>query len=471
MTPSTTNTPAVSILGAGLGGALMAVLLARRGFEVDVYERRPDLRRTELSAGRSINLALANRGLAALERAGLSTAVRRLLTTMRGRMLHGLDGSQALQPYGQREDEVIYSVSRPGLNHLLLDAAELHPGVRLHFEHSGTAIDFERQTLHIQNLRSGNTKRLEGGPIICADGASSRLRRAFVEQTDAHATEEFLPHDYKELTIPAAPDGGYRFDPAALHIWPRGGFMLIALPNKDGSFTATLFAPREGEAGFDTLQGGAAVQAYFQEHFANVVPHLPDLEAQFEENPQGRMVTVHCTPWRQRDFTVLLGDASHAIVPFHGQGMNAAFEDCDTLDGIIAQELDEGGGARSAVDWGRVFARFESERKPNADAIAQMAVENYVEMRDSVRDPLFHRRKEVAFELERRFPDVFIPRYSMVMFHRLPYAHALERGRLQQEILERLMPTEQSAVDWTLAEQLVVDHLRPLVRSLAGDRA
>ncbi len=465
----TRNTaPSVSIIGAGLGGALMAVLLARRGFEVDIYERRPDLRRKQLSAGRSINLALANRGLGALERAGLAPAVRGLLTTMRGRMLHPLEGDLTLQPYGQREDEVIYSVSRPGLNHLLLDAAEQHPGVRLHFEHTGTHVDFEQQILDIKNLRSGNTRRLRGGPIICADGASSRLRRALVEQTGATASEDFLPHDYKELTIPPAADGSYRFDPQALHIWPRGGFMLIALPNKDASFTATLFAPREGEGGFDGLQSHEQVEAYFRHHFPDVVPHIPDLAGQFDANPQGRMVTVHCQPWRHRGFAVLLGDASHAIVPFHGQGMNAAFEDCATLDMLLAEAVTRASGSLSDMDWTDLFERFEAARKPNADAIATMALENYVEMRDAVRDPLFHRRKEVSFELERRFPDVFIPRYSMVMFHRLPYAHALERGRCQQEILEQLVPTEQGDVDWTLAQQLVSDRLQPLVQSLAA---
>ncbi|MEO0973179.1 MAG: NAD(P)/FAD-dependent oxidoreductase [Pseudomonadota bacterium] len=461
-------TQSISIIGAGLGGALMALLLAKRGFQVDVYERRPDQRRHELSAGRSINLALANRGLAALDRAGLRDEVRALLTTMRGRMLHDLDGTQSLQPYGQREEEVIYSVSRPGLNILLLNAAEQHANVHLHFEHTAETIDFPRESLEVKNLQDGTMRRVDG-PLIVADGASSRLRRALVEQTRASATEDFLPHDYKELTIPPSPDGGYRLDAGALHIWPRGGFMLIALPNKDGSFTATLFAPREGEHSFAELASDEEVTGYFQRHFASVVPHLPQLVEEFADNPQGQMVTVHCTPWHWRGFAVMLGDASHAIVPFHGQGMNAAFEDCAALDVLLGEAIDEAGGQIGQLPWADVFSRFELARKPNADAIAQMAVENYVEMRDAVRDPLFHQRKAVAFELERRYPEVFIPRYSMVMFHLLPYAHALARGRCQQEILEQLVPSvDYGEVDWSLADRLVRERLAPLVGELAG---
>jgi kynurenine 3-monooxygenase len=457
----------ITIIGAGLAGSLLALMLARRGLQVDVFERRADMRKGSAEGGRSINLALANRGLAALDRAGLADEVRTLLTTMRGRMVHDLDGSEDLQAYGQRDEEVIYSVSRGGLNALLMDAAERHPGVNLHFEHACTHVDYRAQTLTLEDLNTGTQHHVTTGPVICADGASSRLRRALVEQCGAVATEDFLAHDYKELTIPAADDGGYRFDPEALHIWPRGGFMMIALPNKDATFTATLFAPAEGPNGFSELQTDAAIDAYFARHFPDIVPHMPALAEQFQQNPQGRMVTVHCRPWHTGAFAVLIGDASHAIVPFHGQGMNAAFEDCAQMDELIGAALAQADGDGDAIDYRALFARFEALRKPNADAIAQMALENYVEMRDSVRDPVFLRRRELGFELERRHPEVFVPRYSMVMFRLLPYAHARRRGEAQQRILEQVIPDEHvTEIDHALADRLVQQELVPLIDEL-----
>jgi kynurenine 3-monooxygenase len=462
----------VTIIGAGLGGSLLALLLARRGLAVDVYERRPDMRRADISSGRSINLALANRGLAALAKAGLKREAESLLTTMRGRMVHEGDGEADFQAYGQRDEEVIYSVSRGGLNQLLMTAAESHPRVNIHFEYACTEVDYAGHSLTLEHQQSGEVRRITGGPVIAADGAGSRLRRALVAQCGAQATEDFLPHDYKELTIPPAPDGGYRLPPDALHIWPRGGFMMIALPNQDASFTATLFAPREGPTGFAGLESEDAVTAYFTEHFPTVLPLMPALARDFLANPQGRMVTVHCQPWHTNGFLTLIGDASHAIVPFHGQGMNAAFEDCAQFDELIAEALQGAGNTLSRVDFGQVFLRFEALRKPNADAIAAMALENYVEMRDSVRDPLFLRRREVAFELERRHPGVFVPRYSLVMFHLLPYAHARQRGACQQRILEQLVPqVDAPPPDLALADRLVREELQPLMERLAAGRA
>lgn len=415
----------VRVIGAGLAGALMAVYLARRGLDVAVYEKRPDLRAAELPAGRSINLALANRGLRALAAVGLEGEVRGLLTTMRGRMIHDERGDTQLQPYGQRPWEVIYSVSRPGLNALLLDAAE-SAGARLHFERPCYGVDLDRD-----RLRLGGGDTLALGPAIAADGAGSVVREALMALPGARETVDWLPHDYKELTISAAADGAHRMEPHALHIWPRGGFMLIALPNLDGSFTVTLFLPRSGEPGFERLVSPAAVRAFFERRFPDATALMPDLEREFFEHPTSPLATVRCRPWHHGDRVCLIGDAAHAIVPFHGQGMNAAFEDCAELDACLEA---------AAGNWGAAFARFSERRKPDAEAIADMALENYVEMRDSVRDPVFQLRKRLAFELERRHPDRFVPRYSMVMFRDdIGYAEAQRRGRIQAEILDELV--------------------------------
>jgi kynurenine 3-monooxygenase len=329
-------------------------------------------------------------------------------------------------------------VSRPGLNGVLLDHAQRVYGVSPKFLHAARAIDFERDELTMLNEVTGDPHRLRMAPLIAADGAGSIVRRAMTGQLGVRVTEDLLEHGYKELTLPAAPDGSHLVERHALHIWPRGGFMLIALPNLDGSFTVTLFLPLRGTDSFATLDGRDAVDDFFGRHFPDVVPLMPGVAREFLENPIGRMGTVYCDHWAAKDKAVLLGDAAHAMVPFHGQGMNCCFEDCAELNRLL----------EATGDWSRAFREFERERKPNTDAIAAMALENYVEMRDTVRDPKFLLRKELAFELERRYPNRFIPRYSMVMFHHeIPYAVAYERGRVQAEILERL--TERAT---TLAE-------------------
>ena len=420
-----TGSQSVTVVGAGLSGTLAAILLARRGFSVEVFERRPDPRRVEQDAGRSINLALADRGLAALEAAGLGGAVAPLLIPMRGRMLHDLDGVEQLVPYGQRPHEVIYSVSRPGLNRLLLDRLEQDHRVEVQFEHSAVAADFPAGAL-ILSGRDGSQTTHPLERVIAADGGGSPLRRSLVEHTGARSAEELLPHGYKELTLPADASGRHQIDAQALHIWPRGGFMLIALPNLDGSFTVTLFLPHQGEQSFAGLETPADVERFFVAQFPDALARMPRVAQEFFEHPTGYMGTIRCDRWAVRDQLLLIGDAAHAIVPFHGQGMNCAFEDCVELDALLADDR----------DFDAVFRKFEMRRKPNADAIAEMALENYVEMRDTVRDPRFQLGKALAFELERRCPDRFIPRYSMVMFHHeIPYAVARERGRIQAEIL------------------------------------
>jgi kynurenine 3-monooxygenase len=438
-------------VGAGLAGALLAVFLARRGFAVDVYDRRPDPRLAGSERGRSINLALAARGIAALERAGMMERIRPLLIPMRGRMIHSLSGETQLQPYGQRQEEIIYSVSRSDLNRVLIEEAARNPRVRLRFRQTCLAALPETGALRLRDENTGSVSDVPIAATFASDGAGSNIRSSLARAGLISVREDRLDHDYKELTVPAAPDGRHRMDPHALHIWPRGGFMLIALPNTDGSFTATLFLARSGADSFDSLTSPERVRSLFQGQFADAAQLMPQLVEEFTTHPQGLLGTVYAQPWHIGGQVLLLGDAAHAIVPFHGQGMNAAFEDCLVLDSL----LDRHG------DWETLFGEFERARLPNTAAIAQMALENYIEMRDTVRDPAYIRRKALAMELERRFPDRFIPRYSMVMFHpEIAYAEALRRGEVQQRILQELdhgnPPCE---VDFDLAAKLVADHL------------
>ena len=417
----------VVVLGGGCTGPLLALLLRRRGYAVRLYERRADARHVSLPAGRSINLALAARGIATLERAGLMAAVRPLLLPMRGRMVHDLGGAARFLPYGQRPHELLWAVSRAGLNHVLVDAAE-QAGVEFCFEHACRGADFGRGQVEIEDLAAGLRFEVPMAPVLAADGSGSALRQAMVADGLASAREETLAHRYKELTIPADRDGRHQLPLGALHIWPRGGYMLIALPNVDGTFTATLFLPAEGEpVSFASLTDPAVARALFARDFADALALVPDFEEQYAANPVGRMSTIYAAPWRVGGRALLIGDAAHAIVPFHGQGMNCAFEDCRVLDDLLA----------ATPDWDTRFARFDALRREDTAAIARMAIENYTEMRDTVREPRFALQKELSLELERRRPDRFIPRYSMVMFHsEIAYAEAERRGAIQAELLE-----------------------------------
>lgn len=441
----------VNVVGAGLAGALLAVLLARRGFAVDVYERRPDPRAVAGERGRSINLALAARGIAALERAGMMERIGPLMIPMRGRMIHPLSGETQLQPYGQRQNEVIYSVSRADLDRVLIEEAARYPRVRLKFRHTCLAAQPDAGVLRLRNDETASEHDVPIAPTFATDGAGSVVRSSLARSDLINVREDRLDHDYKELTIPAESDGRHVMEPHALHIWPRGGFMLIALPNSDGSFTATLFLARSGADSFDTLTGPDRITALFRSQFPDALQLMPHLIEEFTTHPQGQLGTIYAHPWHVGGQMLLLGDAAHAIVPFHGQGMNAAFEDCLVLDDLLDQH----------DGWETLFADFERSRLPNTAAIAQMALENYIEMRDTVRDPAYVRRKALAMELERRFPDHFIPRYSMVMFHpEISYAEALRRGGEQEKILAELdgrrAPGE---VDFDRARALILERL------------
>ena len=445
----------VTLMGAGLAGSLLAIFLARRGFAVEVYERLPDMRRHALRAGRSINLALAHRGIRALSAVGLYAEVQKLLIPMRGRMLHAVDGATSLTPYGRTPTEVIHSISRPGLNMLLMDAAE-KAGVTFHFGQRCEDVDFDSVEVSLVDA-DGGRRRIGAETLIATDGGGSAVRQALMKRRGVQVREDILPHGYKELTIPVGPGGRHRMEKEALHIWPRGGYMLIALPNLDGSFTVTLFLAREGTPSFAGLEAPGALQKFFATDFPDALELIPGLAEEFHVHPTGMMGTVHSASWHVGGHALLLGDAAHAIVPFHGQGMNCAFEDCLALDECIE---------RSGPDWERVFAGFERLRRPDAEAIATMALENYVEMRDAVRDPKFQLQKQLGFLLEERHPGVFVPRYSMVMFHHLPYSQAQQRGSIQQRILDTLTDrnTDLADVDLARADALVQAELGRLER-------
>jgi kynurenine 3-monooxygenase len=407
----------VNIVGAGLAGSLLAILLAKRGLRVTVYEKRGDPRVGAVDAGRSINLALAARGIRGLERAGVLERVMPLTIPMRGRMVHQHDGRTELQVYGVRPDEVIHSVSRAALNRVLIEAADELDDVSLRFGCQAVGLADDATRIEMFEIASGRSFMAPALPTIATDGGGSAIRASMALRGFTHAREELLDHDYKELTIPAA-NGRHVMEPNALHIWPRGGFMLIALPNLDGSFTVTLFLAKRGTNSFEQLRTPADVEAFFAREFPSAQALMPDLAREFFANPQGLLGTVYTDRWHVGGDVLLLGDAAHAIVPFHGQGMNCAFEDCVELDAMLAQSR----------EWAAVFARFERERRPNTDAIAAMALENYVEMRASVLDPDYQMKKKAAEAREKSDPSA-IPRYSMVMFHpEISYAEAYRSG-------------------------------------------
>lgn len=456
----------ITLIGAGLAGSLLAIFLARRGFRVEVYEKRPDIRREPAGAGagqadqagqagqagRSINLAMSARGLHALGQAGLQDEVLDMAIPMVGRLIHPVEGDRVLQPYGQRKNEVIYSVSRGELNRYLLSAAERQDGVRLHFNARCTGLEFRTGVLYVRDDATNHVHSLRPDRVIGVDGSASAIRTAMMNVGRFDLSQQYLTHGYKELTIPAGPDGAYEMERNALHIWPRGMYMLIALPNLDGSFTCTLFFPHEGEYSFGSLKDPRRILDFFKLQFPDATALMPDLTTLYRDNPTGSLVTLKCFPWHYRDRVLLLGDAAHAIVPFFGQGMNCAFEDCTILDECIETHW---------PDWGHVFESFGHRRKEDTDAIADMALANYVEMRDLVSDPGFQLRQKVGFLLERKYPDRFIPRYSMVSFHRFPYREALHCGEIQEGILRELCASisTEDQVDWIAAERLVEERL------------
>ncbi len=443
----------ITLIGAGPAGALLAIYLARRGFAVEVFERRPDLRTREIAAGRSINLALSTRGLYALRQVGLFDAIMKIAVPMKGRMMHALEGGLTFQRYGKDDSEVIYAVLRGELNKALLAEAERNGNVRIHFNQRCTAMNFNTGEIELWDETSQQTAKIATEVVIGTDGSASAIRAEMQKAGRFNFSQQYLEHGYKELTISAGAAGEFLIEKNALHIWPRKTYMLIALPNTDGSFACIFFFPYKGEPSFASLDSGEKVLHFFRQQFSDVVPLMPNLLESYFANPTGAMMTVRCEPWYLDGKALLLGDAAHAIVPFFGQGVNCAFEDCTVLNAV----LDDFDG-----DWEEAFCRFESLRKRNTDAIADLALENFIEMRDRVADPQFLLKKKVEQALQQKFPDIFIPKYAMVTFHRLPYALALEKGTIQDGILEELCRAISSLeeLDWNKAEQMIEQRLQ-----------
>jgi kynurenine 3-monooxygenase len=413
------------LVGSGLAGGLLAAYLGRRGYDVDLYERRTDPREGNIVGGRSINLAISTRGIHALEQIGIADEALRHAIPMRGRMIHDKSGTLHFAAYDVDPRKCINSIGRASLNAAVIEAAQRYPNVRVHFNHRCTDVDLAEAECHLETETGKLTAR--GDAVIGVDGAFSAVRASMQRNINNFQYDEnYLAHGYKELTIPPAPDGSWRIEKNALHIWPRKSFMMIALPNPDGSFTCTLFWEFEGSRSFATTKTDDDVRRFFGEEFPDAVPLMPTLLEDFKNNPTGSLVTIRCAPWYYRDRVCLLGDAAHAVVPFYGQGMNAAFEDCVVLDECLDKFPD---------NRERAFARYFESRKENADALADLAIGNFIEMRDKTASQTFRAKKKLDHLLEAALPGMYLPLYTMVTFTRIPYAQAARRARLQDRIL------------------------------------
>jgi len=471
------------VVGAGLVGSLLSIYLAKRGFHVDLFERRPDMRLEKMSAGRSINLAVSTRGLRALRDVGLEAEILRQAIPMRGRMIHAKDGELNFQPYGRDDSEYINSISRATLNKVLMSRAEETKLVDIYFNQRATGMDFEKNELYLEDATTAQYTTVSASMVMSTDGSSSAVRDDMMKLSGYKCTEEELNYGYKELVIPAGEGGSFRMEKNALHIWPRGTYMLIALPNFDGSYTCTLFLPLAGSPSFDSLKTPEDVLKFFNEQFSDAVPLITDLTETFFANPTGRMVTVKCAPWFLDEKALLLGDAAHAIVPFFGQGMNCGFEDLSVLSDCMDNHVKQGGSlyinrrnveaqhaSRRTMEgttaWAKIFAEFFHQRKQNTDAIADMAVENFIEMRDKVADPKFQLEKAVEKILQREFPNEYVSRYSLVTFSTVPYSLAMRAGVATDEILSEVCKNIDAAdkVDLKQAHKLIAQKLSPLLK-------
>ncbi len=428
----------IIISGAGLVGSLWAILLAKRGYQIEVYERRPDMRKSNLGGGRSINLALSTRGWKALQKAGIDQDIKKIALPMKGRMMHDTQGNLTFQAYG-KEDQAIYSVSRGELNKKLMDLAESHDNVSFYFNKRTLKIDTNNCDLHLFDEDNKEKLSKSADFIFGADGAFSAIRNSLQKTPLFNYSQSYLEHGYKELTIPATSSGDYALDHESLHIWPRGQFMLIALPNLDKSFTCTLFLPFQGEESFEKLKKDKEILLFFNKYFKDAVPLMPSLLEDFKENPNSSLVTIKCNPWQYKEKILLMGDASHAIVPFYGQGMNSGFEDCSILD-EMADEYQE--------DWATIFRQFSKTRPQDANGIADLAIRNFIEMRDLVGDPMFLLRKKIAAWLYELYPNDFMPLYSMVTFSHINYYDAWIQGNRQDELFEKILAIPNIENDW-----------------------
>jgi kynurenine 3-monooxygenase len=415
------------LIGSGLAGGLLAAYLGRRGYDVDLYERRADPREGNMVGGRSINLALSTRGIHALQQIGIADEVLKHAIKMRGRMIHEKSGGLHFAPYDVDPNKHINSIGRAALNTTVIEAAQRYPNVNVKFNHKCTDVDLDSATAQLLNTSTSQPLSATADSVIGVDGAFSAVRNSMQLKIDNFEYDEsYLAHGYKELTIPPAPNGGWRMEKEALHIWPRKSFMMIALPNPDGSFTCTLFWEFEGPRSFATTKTDDDVRRFFEEEFPDAVPLMPNLLDDFKNNPTGSLVTIRCAPWFYKDKVALVGDAAHAVVPFYGQGMNAAFEDCVVLDECLA-EFPE--------DRHHAFAEYFHRRKENADALADLALENFIEMRDKTASRAFRTKKKLDHFLEAALPRIYLPLYTMVTFTRIPYVEAARRARMQDRIV------------------------------------
>lgn len=416
-----------TLIGSGLAGGLLAAYFGRRGYEIDLYERRTDPRVGNFVGGRSINLALSTRGIHALQLLGIADEVMKHAIPMPGRMVHERSGGLHFVPYDRDPKKCIHSIGRASLNTAVIEAAQRYPNVRVAFNHLCTGIDVDAPVAHLLDTETNRTLEARGAAIIGVDGAFSAVRRSMQQQLDRFEYDEsYLAHGYKELTIPPAADGGWRMEKRALHIWPRKSFMMIALPNPDGSFTCTLFWEFTGSRSFETTKTDDDVRRFFDEEFPDAVPLMPTLVEDFRENPTGSLVTIRCAPWSYKDKIALVGDAAHAVVPFYGQGMNAAFEDCVVLDECVAE---------FPSNLERAFAEYFAQRKENAAALADLAVHNFIEMRDKTASKVFRAKKKLDHLLEGLLPGLYLPLYTMISFTRIPYSTAARRAKRQDRIV------------------------------------
>jgi kynurenine 3-monooxygenase len=424
----------IIIIGAGLCGSLLALRMGQRGYRVSVYEMRPDLRQVDISAGRSINLAFSDRGNKAMKLVGLENKVKALSIPMHGRMIHDREGKTFQSNYSGRDHEYINSISRGDLNALLLNEADAHENVNINFNKKCKSVDFENTSALFKDYETNLEFTENADLIIATDGAGSALRKSYYlgKKFLFSFSQDYLTHGYKELSILPTASGEYKTHKNALHIWPRGDFMLIALPNLDGSFTLTLFLSySEGEYNFENLTTPEIVNAFFKKEFPDALELMPNLIEDFFENPTAALGTVKCSPWHYKGNTLLMGDAAHAIVPFYGQGMNAAFEDVVEFDNILNKH--EG-------DWETIFKDYENQRKKDTDAIADLAIDNFHEMRDHVSHAIFQEKRKIEMALEKEFPNVYSSKYSLVTFNEnIGYQEAMLKGRAQDKAILKLL--------------------------------
>ena len=431
----------VTIAGAGLVGSLEAIYLAKRGFQVEVFERRPDIRNVVLSAGRSINLALSTRGWNALKAVGVDVEVEKMAIPMHKRVMHAVDGTLTDQQYGQ-DGEAIYSVSRGGLNQLLMSLAGEQENVNLHFNYRCNDVDLKTASATFEH-KDGEQKVVDADMIIGADGAYSVIRSKMVKQDRFQYSQNYIEHGYKELTIPANTDGSHQLEVNALHIWPRGNYMLIALPNMDGSFTCTLFFPYDGEHSFNNLKTEQQVHDFFKAVFPDTLDLIPNLVEEYFQNPTSSLAIMRCDPWVVDDKVLLIGDAAHATVPFYGQGMNAGFEGCFVLDQMMEKH---------GEDWKSCFKEYSEIRKPDGDGVQDLSMHNFIVMRDKTADPKFLLQKKIELHFSKKYPDKWLPLYSMVSFSNIRYSEAWRIGQQQEQLMQEVMKVPQIESKWDSRE-------------------